>query len=280
MTAIKSIRKDLFICLNKHGEQTMDELVTRLDGYTRGQISNNLQAARTDQLVMRSNDGITGQPAYKLSDSGKKRLAEIVTRKGGQEALPVEVVKALEKNGTAIDADPVVRENRTTETDEVVTSLRKQVSDLEDDIRRQVQRAVAAEANRDDVVKQRDTIIGSINKFCSATKELIGGQHMPLNLAECQQVLEASSKLTQGRIDELEATIHTMELEAEQARDVNEAAVGYMIKVTGKQPIIRTKPKSAHAAALAGARAHGRADVLALVPIGKAVRGAEWKEVA
>ena len=143
-----------------------------------------------------------------------------------------------------------------------------------------MQRASAAEANRDDVVKQRDTIIGSINKFCSATKELIGGQHMPLNLAECQQALEASSKLTQGRIDELEATIHTMELEAEQARDVNEAAVGYMIKVTGKQPIIRTKPKSAHAAALAGARAHGRADVLALVPIGKAVRGAEWKDAA
>lgn len=275
MTATKSIRKDLFICLNKHGEQTMDELVTRLDGYTRGQISNNLQAARTEQLVIRTNDGITGQPAYKLTDSGKKRLAEIVTRKAVSEELPVSAVKALEKNGTALPS-----ESKPDDKGVIIKGLNSKIDDLEDDIRRQVQRATAAESNRDDIVKQRDSIINSITKFCGVVSELTGGQFKPLNLSECQQALEATGKLTQGRVDELESTIHSMELEATQARDVKEAAVGYVVRVPGRKPILRKKPEGAHAAALTGARAHGRADVLALVPIGKAVRGAEWKDAA
>jgi hypothetical protein len=55
-------------------------------------------------------------------------------------------------------------------------------------------------------------------------------------------------------------------------------AAGYLVRVPGKKPRICIKPESARNAALSGARQHGRADVLALVPVGKAVRGAEWKE--
>lgn len=80
--------------------------------------------------------------------------------------------------------------------------------------------------------------------------------------------------------DELFIKLGNMEIEQEQSKDVTEAAVGYIVRVAGRKPRICAKPESARTAALASARAHGRADVLALVPVGKAVRGAEWKEAA
>lgn len=60
--------------------------------------------------------------------------------------------------------------------------------------------------------------------------------------------------------------------------DVLQVAKGYVIRVPKRRPRTLTKPESARTAALAAARSVGRADVFALVPIGSAVRGAEWKE--
>jgi hypothetical protein len=77
---MKSIRKDLFECLDKHGEQTMDDLVTRIDGYTRGQLSNNLQAARKEELIASRRDDVTGGPCYKLTPVGiatRKRVQSV-----------------------------------------------------------------------------------------------------------------------------------------------------------------------------------------------------------
>lgn len=82
------------------------------------------------------------------------------------------------------------------------------------------------------------------------------------------------------QLNKAQETIHSMELEALQAKSVTEAAVGYIVRVVGRKPRICIKPENARNAALSSARAHGRADVLALVPVGKAVRGAEWKEAS
>ena len=43
-----------------------------------------------------------------------------------------------------------------------------------------------------------------------------------------------------------------------------------------KPPRFTKKQTNAHAAAMSAARQHGFAEVFALVPVGKAVRGAEW----
>lgn len=59
--------------------------------------------------------------------------------------------------------------------------------------------------------------------------------------------------------------------------DVKDAAVGYLIRVPKRDPIIRRKPESARLAALGAVRAGAaRAEVLAVVPVGVARRGAEW----
>lgn len=60
--------------------------------------------------------------------------------------------------------------------------------------------------------------------------------------------------------------------------DVKDAAVGYLIRVTKRKPRYVTQPERARDAALAAVRAGaGRAEVLAVVPVGVARRGAEWR---
>lgn len=92
------------------------------------------------------------------------------------------------------------------------------------------------------------------------------------------QLREADSRheALKAQLDELLVKM----ADADQAKDITEAAAGYIVRIPGKKPRICVKPENARNAALSGARQHGRADVLALVPVGKAVRGAEWKEAA
>ena len=60
--------------------------------------------------------------------------------------------------------------------------------------------------------------------------------------------------------------------------DVKDAAVGYLVRVPKRAPILRRKPESARSAALSAVRAGAsRAEVLAVVPVGTARRGAEWQ---
>lgn len=67
-------------------------------------------------------------------------------------------------------------------------------------------------------------------------------------------------------------------LQEQDGVDVKDAAVGYLVRVQKRKPRLLTKPERAREAALAAVRAGaGRAEVLAVVPIGVARRGAEWQ---
>lgn len=70
----------------------------------------------------------------------------------------------------------------------------------------------------------------------------------------------------------------TNALAEDPAVDLQDAATGYLIRVPKRRPRVVTKPEAARAAALAAAKVAGRAEVMALVPVGKAVRGAEWRD--
>ena len=62
------------------------------------------------------------------------------------------------------------------------------------------------------------------------------------------------------------------------AVDVKDAAVGYLVRAPKRKPRYIVKPERARDAALAAVRAGaGRAEVLAVVPVGVARRGAEWR---
>lgn len=67
--------------------------------------------------------------------------------------------------------------------------------------------------------------------------------------------------------------------EQADAVDVKDAAIGYLVRATKRKPRYITKPERAREAALSAVRAGaGRADVLAVVPVGTARRGAEWEQ--
>lgn len=70
----------------------------------------------------------------------------------------------------------------------------------------------------------------------------------------------------------------TNALAEDPAVDLQDAATGYLIRVPKRRPRVVTKPETARAAALAAAKVAGRAEVMALVPVGRAVRGAEWRD--
>lgn len=85
------------------------------------------------------------------------------------------------------------------------------------------------------------------------------------------------------RVRKLSEMVGTMRMAANALAedppvDLKDAATGYLIKVPKRRPRVVTKPESARAVALAAAKVAGRAEVMALVPVGRAVRGADWRD--
>ena len=79
---------------------------------------------------------------------------------------------------------------------------------------------------------------------------------------------------------ELAAERQARQQDQSDAVDVKDAAVGYLVRVTKRRPRYIVKPERAREAALAAVRAGaGRAEVLAVVPVGTARRGAEWRGI-
>ena len=100
--------------------------------------------------------------------------------------------------------------------------------------------------------------------------------------ADLQAALKSRSQAI-NESDRLRAELATERqarevLQEQDGVDVKDAAVGYLIRVTKRKPRYVTKPERARDAALAAVRAGaGRAEVLAVVPVGVARRGAEWR---
>ena len=260
---MKSIRKDLFECLDKHGEQTMDDLVTRIDGYTRGQLSNNLQAARKEELIASRRDDVTGGPCYKLTPAGKERLKEI-RQKAGIEQMPTD--KAC------CNAAKVVATTAGSE----VASLREQLANAE---------------------KQRDSHFATSEDYASqlqiaerAVKSWIelAGEFECKGVAEFRIFVHSLSK----RVDEFKAELGYARIQiaalneqlmaGEEAVDVKDAAKGYLVCAPKRKPAKLMKAESAVARAKSAAKATGRCEVFALVPVGiatrKQIQAVEFKE--
>lgn len=99
------------------------------------------------------------------------------------------------------------------------------------------------------------------------------------------QALRTSSANAINEADRLRAELATerqareaLQEQGDDAVDVKDAAVGYLVRVPKRRPMMRTKPESARAAALSAVRSGAaHAEVLAVVPVGTARRGAEWR---
>ena len=208
----------------------------------------------------------------------------------------VEIAVDRHNEAAALRAKLVLAEQqRDAHFSEAEAALRK-VADLEEDIRR----------HSSSLQNASTTVI----RFLIATQQLVGSDNKPHDLADAEQQIAQAIKRLRDRIETLEVTVDTaqqtiasMELEAEQKtqesqrhksenvalKTLNEAMPGFgaahaailtgpfVVRTPSKPPRFTKKQGNAHAVAMSAARQHGFAEVFALVPVGKAVRGAEWK---
>lgn len=239
---MKSIRKDILNCLASNGEQTLDEMLDRMDGYDRKTISSNLGPTKADGLITSRRDDVTGLPAYKITDAGKKRLDEMNEKppKGAASIEQRAVVAAVDHYNECV----VLRQKL-----EISERQRNEFFSTAEDLRSQL-----------------DISENAVSAWMNLAAEF-----------ECKSLADLRVFVNSclQRIESLKSSTIS-----DEPVDVTDAAIGYLIKAPKRAPKLVTKPDSARKAALAAARNCGRADVLALVPIGKAVRGAEWKEAA
>jgi len=141
----------------------------------------------------------------------------------------------------------------------------KKIVDLEDDVRRQVARA---DENQ--------------RMFRESMRELSEAIGLPDDgFASTGRTLETIKTLRQEmvRLSAENAALKTLNTDMPGFGAMHQAisAGPFVVRTPSKPPRFTSKHKNAHAVAMSAARRHGFAEVFALVPVGKAVRGAEWR---
>lgn len=251
----KSIRLAILTALAGGAITTIDDLLIAVEE-PRAKLTNNAQAAYHDGLIKRMRDDVTGLAAYQITAAGKKYLAKYAD---GSKAEPV--------------AEPVVRENQTTEVQTCqesrqVAQATKKAEAVAVKVLEEAMPGFTAE-----VIAQKDTEIASLSRrLRDALAEIETLNKEQLTLADrCKELLEKNDALT----DQLADAKASLEL-SRMARAV--VHQGYVIQRPAK-PLVRvTKPDRAKERALAFARGGKRAQVFALVAVGTAVPGSEWRE--
>lgn len=273
---MKSIRKDLFVCLQKNGETTMDELVTMLPAWTRGQLSNNVQAARKEGLASSRKDDVTGLPAYRLTEAGKVRLAEILGRAetnakfaGKGNAKPAETSAPPELRKA--DADSL-------SSRQAVLTLQGQLREAQSSVEKWQKKYEAA---LELASEERIEAVDKISKAETGNQQLEASLAAATRLADDRKAQIAALNLAieegKKRIAQLE-NLNAFESAGNIAAKLeNRRPAGYLVARPNKLFRRFTALHSAQAIALAAVRAGSTAEVFALHPVGKAVRGAEWK---
>ena len=135
---------------------------------------------------------------------------------------------------------------------------------------------------------QRGQIDALSAKLLAKDNELFIQAKVVVDLRDRLDALTQQWEADTGRITaDLRAALNKAINEADRlrreltdAQEVTEAAVGYLVRAPKRKPRYIVKPERAREAALAAVRAGaGRADVLAVVPVGVARRGAEWQGI-
>lgn len=247
-------------------------------------------------LLSKRLDDVTGQLGYTLTAAGKKRVAEgPATRQGSN-------MKRGDSEGGETDVKP-----QTAEIPPQITPAIPQDDVERDDAMPPADASLLALANRelaDRLARVAHVLRGSGLEglkdlddgadLQTAAAALTGAYQMTLaNLqARGEQFLEMQDELNR-RDDELLAQASTIvdlrsQLETLQREAMRGAsclsgqdrytAAGYLVRASKRKPRTLLDKDKARDAALSSIRAGAqRAEVFALVPIGHARRGAEWR---
>lgn len=249
----KSIRLAILMALADGQITTIDDLLLKVEE-PRNKLVNNAQAAYQEGLIKRMRDDVTKLAAYQITTNGRKYLEKYAD---GSKAEPA--------------AKPTVKESLT------VAPETKQAEAVAVKVLEEAMPGFGAE-----VIAQKDAEISSLSRrLRDAFEELDRANR--LFAAACSDLGRVNEHLgldpNDGgaypiidAIDEIKATLEL----ARMARKVEHH--GYVLQRPSK-PLTRfSKLDRAKYRAVSSARGGKRAKVFALVAIGTAVPGAEWKE--
>lgn len=190
-------------------------------------------------------------------------------REGGPKPLKPKIAVRREP-AQASKEDPTTALHRQRQADQDALLLaKKRISELESTLESTTAKLRLAE-------QQRDSHFETAEDYKSQLDVAEHANRHWMNLAEAHGC-DCLEKL-QARLESLTSGSGA----ANDPVDVKDAATGYLIRIPRRQPIRRNDPAVARQTAIMAAHIHGRADVVALVPIGTA-RGkkkidVEWQE--
>ena len=273
---LKSIRQSILIALHKNGEQTVDDLLDQVTGYTRKQIGDNLAQLVVEKLATRRKDDITNLPAYKITDLGKSRIKSDAV--------------AVKDSLTTQPATPVVKENLTTQS--VIVSPEK-IAEIE----------AAIDAGQAENGRLRAALKKSEQVLEIHENKLLDLECEKIELLRENSLLRESQSAGVTRIDELSAALEQEHDEAMRLKSenmalttLNEAMPGFgaayteaksteqqvtveqfLVRVPKRKPQVVKSLEKARQQAMSSAKKSGKVEVFAMVPVGSAVQGAEWR---
>ena len=233
-------------------------------------------------LLSKRLDDVTGQLGYTLTAAGKKRLAEgPATRQGSN-------MKRGDSEGGETDVKP-----QTAEIPPQITPAIPQDDVERDDALPPADASLLALANRelaDRLARVAHVLRGS---GLEGLKDLDDGADLQTAAAALTGAYQMALANLQARDDELFVQAGTVvelrtQLETLQREAMRGAsclsgqdrytAAGYLVRASKRKPRTLLDKDKAREAALSSIRAGAqRAEVFALVPIGHARRGAEWR---
>ena len=252
--------------------------------------------AEAGLLSMRRDD-VTCQPGYFLTAEGKQRLAEGPGSKQGGN------MKKADSDSEGGEAD--VKAQSAEIPPQITPGIPP--AEAEDDTMPPADASLLALANRelaDRLARVAHVLRGSGLEglkdlddgadLQTAAAALTGAYQMALaELHACTgKIADLQHKVSMqdaelfkqaGVVVDLRNQLESLQREAMRGAtllsgDDRYTAAGYLVRAPKRAPRITAKQETAVAAALAAARnGSGRGEVFALVPVGKAVRGAEWR---
>lgn len=258
--------------LSKIGEATAKQITDKIGmkNYP-SDVVNALSEMRTDAEV----------ECEKRKGKGNE-LWYWLTNVSSDAAMPTdkECCNAAKVVATTAGAEVAELRNRITNLEQgcekqrvLLGSKQEEIEALQDDIRRQVQRAEDAERSRDDMKS-----LLAMSEQANKGWLVLAAEYECKSIQDLRVFIEAQSasieklKAAVGHAKTQNDALNEQLMHGEEAIDVHDAAKGYLVCAPKRKPMKLSKPESALAKATAAAKTTGRCEVFALVPVGVAVR--------
>ncbi len=303
-----SLMTDILGAVSRNPGGTVSELADTLETAEK-RVRDNLIHARNRDLVTMRKDDVTNLPGYTLTTAGKEFLAKSTTEVETPEPEydPDSVSFDAKKRADANQRRAEDAEKDAMTLIGIIADIRKAIGDptgkimlgdLAKAVEERTTSAVSpAQFNGFDPGKLPPILISCVAKLWPGSEGMFWEsflEKIPARIdeikneatrtaefhAELDRHRAATTNLASELATERQARQALQEqMDADPGIDIKDAAVGYVMLASKRKPRRLAKPENARESALSAIRAGAqRAEVFALVPVGKAVRGAQWKD--